>query len=91
MVNKVNMKNIQSREEFIGESINQQVRAKIVVQLKSEGIIYGEDYDYSGGQFLANDMETAEAIADAVAGKFRCTIYDDRIGADGKVPMMIIQ
>jgi hypothetical protein len=82
---------IKKFDEFINESIDQRVRAAIVVQLKSEGIIFGEDYDFSVGTFYANDMETAQAMADAVAGKFRCAIYDDRITKDGKVPMMIVK
>jgi hypothetical protein len=85
------MKNLQSREEFLNESIDQRVRAAIVAQLKSEGLIFGEDYDYKIGTFYANDMETAQAMADAVAGKFRCMIYDDKITKDGKVPMMIVK
>jgi hypothetical protein len=82
---------IKKFDEFVNESINQRVRAEIVVQLKSEGLMFGEDYEYSGGIFYARDMETAQAMADAIAGKFRCAIYDDKITKDGKVPMMIVK
>lgn len=82
---------IKKFQEFVNESIDSRVRSKIVVHLKSEGILHGEDYEYSTGLFIAKDIETARDIADAVAGKFRAMIYDNRIGKDGKVPMMIVQ
>ncbi len=75
----------------INESINQRVRAEIVVHLKTEGLYFNEDYTYSGGLFIARDIETAQAMADAVAGKFRCVIYDNMMGDDGKAPMMIVK
>lgn len=78
-------------EEKIEESINPKVRSKIVVHLKNQGILHGEDYDYSGGLFLAKNMDVAQNIADAAADKFRVAIYDDRITKDGKVPMMIVE
>ena len=92
MAIKINKKPIMKNfEEFLNESIDQRTRAAIVVLLKSEGIMFGEDYTYSGGNFYANDMETAQDMADAVAGKFKCAIYDDKITPDGKVPMMIVR
>lgn len=78
-------------EDKIEESIDSRVRAKIVVHLKNQGIKHGEDYDYSGGEFLAKNMDVAQNIADAAADKFRVAIYDDRITKDGRVPMMIVE
>ena len=77
--------------ESLDESIDSRVRSKIVVHLKNQGIEHGEDYDYSGGEFLAKDMDVAQNMADAVADKFRVVIYDDRITKDGKIPMMIVE
>jgi hypothetical protein len=78
-------------QESLDESIDSRVRSKIVVHLKNQGIEHGEDYDYSGGEFLAKNMDVAQNIADAAADKFRVVIYDDRITKDGKIPMMIVE
>ena len=85
------MKKLHNFDSFINESINMRDRAEIVVHLKNDGFVAGEDYEYSTGTFMAKDMETAQGMADSVAGKFKCAIYDDRITKDGKVPMMIVK
>jgi cytidyltransferase-like protein len=78
-------------EEGVNESINSRVRAKIVVHLKKHGLIHNEDYEYSGGEFIANDIETARDMMDAIAGTFKGAIYDDRTTKDGGVPVMITE
>ncbi len=82
---------IKKFEEFISESIDSRVRSKITVLLKSEGIIFGEDYDYVNSLFMAKDIETAREMADALVGEYRVMIYDDKVDNEGKVPMMIAQ
>lgn len=76
---------IKKFEEFINESID----SKIEELLKSEGIIFGEDYEYDNNLYMAKDIETAREIADALAGEYRVMIYDDKVDNEGKVPMMI--
>jgi len=85
------MEKFHNFEEFINESIDSRVRAEIAKHLKEEGLEMGEDYTYSGGFFMVKDIETAETIADACAGVFRCTINDDRKTPDGRIPMMIVK
>jgi hypothetical protein len=77
-------------ENIISESIDSKKRAKIVVLLKKSGFINTEDYTYSTGMFLANDIETANDMTDAIGDKYRVAIHDDKITKDGKVPMMIV-
>lgn len=85
------MKNLHTFEEFLNESIDARVRSQIAVCLKEDGLEMGEDYEFRGGEFLAKDIETAEKMADACAGKFRCKISTDRKTGDGKIPMMIVK
>ena len=85
------MYKIKSLNEYTNESINSRVRSKIVVFLKKQGYKNGEDYEYSTGEFIANDLETAQKMADAIGDEFRVAIYDDRKTKDGKVPMMIVE
>lgn len=85
------MKKILNFGTFINESTDMRTRSEIVVHLKKDGIEFNEDYTYGGGMFMAKDMETAQEIADSIAGKFRCTIFDDKITKEGQVPMMIVK
>lgn len=87
------MKKLKTFEQFteLNESLNTRTRSKIVVHLKKHGIIHGEDYEMAGSEFLANDSDTAEDIADAVAGKFKVAIYNERATKDGKIPVMITE
>lgn len=75
----------------VNESINMRRRSKIVSELKRNGIENNIDYTFTGGEFLASDMESAKDIADALAGKFKVTIYDNRKTRDGEVPVMITE
>ena len=78
-------------DEFINESVDMRTRAAIVVHMKQDGLEFNEDYTFSGGMFLAKDMETAQAMSDSIAGTFQCTIFDDKATPDGKIPMMIVK
>ena len=75
----------------VNESINSKTRAKIVVALKKAGFINTEDYTFSGGQFLANDLEVARKMSDALSGKYKVAVYDDKVTKDGEVPVMITE
>lgn len=85
------MQKIMRYADFINESIDTKVRAKIVVCLRGEGLEFGEDYDFRGGEFIAQDLETAEKMEAACKGKFRSRIYANRETKDGGIPMMIVR
>jgi hypothetical protein len=70
------------------ESINTKKRAKIVVALNKAGIRADKEYTYSGG-FMANDMEVAQDIADALAGEYTVVIHDDKKTKSGKIEVSI--
>ena len=76
-------------DESVDESIDMRTRSEIVVHLKKDGINFNDDYTFNVGTFYAKDMETAQAMADSIAGTFQCTIFDDKITPEGTVPMMI--
>jgi hypothetical protein len=86
------MKKIKNFEDFaqsIDESVDMRLKSEIAVLLKKDGIEFNADYRIGSGTFIAKDMETAEAIADSIAGVFQCTILDDKITKEGEVPMII--
>lgn len=75
----------------INESIDTRKRSRIVNVLKRNGIEYNIDYTIKGSEFIVDDIESANDIADALAGKFKVTIYHDRKTRDGSIPVMITE
>lgn len=85
------MKNLHNFESFVNESVDMRTRSEIISHLKKDGILIDRDYTFGGSLFAAKDMDMAKKMADSIAGKFRCAIYDEKIGKDGSVPMMIVK
>jgi len=85
-----NMK-IEIYDTDVNESINSRVRSKIVVALKKHGFENTIDYTYSGGFFMALDIETAQNMADALGDDYKISIKDDIATKDGSIQMMIVE
>lgn len=71
------------------ESIDTRFRSEIFVNLKKAGFKPDDDFEFSGSQLYAKDIDVAKQIVDDLADKYRFVIQDKRIGKDGKVPVNV--
>ena len=75
--------------EKIDESIDSRFRSEIYVNLKKAGFIPDEDFEYSGSQLYAKDIDVANEIIYKLSNKYNFVIHYGKVKDDNRIPINV--